>query len=64
MQTFKVNLWESMESPPQEPCGGVIDPGFRAPGRIILVVQHGTGLGGRPTAPFRKLINGRSASAE
>jgi hypothetical protein len=43
MQTFKAELWESMESPPQEPFGGVIEPGFRAPGRIVLLVQQGTG---------------------
>ena len=38
-----MNLWECMESPPQEPFGGVIEPGFHAPGGIVLVVQQGTG---------------------
>jgi hypothetical protein len=43
MQTFKVKLWERLESPPQEPFGGVVEPGFRAPGRTVLVVREGTG---------------------
>ena len=43
MQTFKVRHWECLESPPQEPSGGVIEPGFQAPGRMVLVVREGTG---------------------
>lgn len=43
MQTFKVNLQECLESPPQEPFGGVIEDGFHAPGPMVLVVQQGTG---------------------
>lgn len=42
MQTFDVRHWECLESPPQEPFGGVIEPGFQAPGRMILVVREGT----------------------
>jgi len=42
MQTFKVRLWERLESPPQEPFGGVVEPSFRAPGRMVLVVREGT----------------------
>jgi hypothetical protein len=42
MQTFKVRHWESLESPAQEPCGGVVEPGFTAPGRMVLVVREGT----------------------
>ena len=42
MQTFKVRLWERLESPPQEPFGGVVEPGFRAPCRMVLVVREGT----------------------
>jgi hypothetical protein len=43
MQTFKVKLEESSSSPPQEPFGGVIEPGFQAPGRMILIWQEGSG---------------------
>jgi hypothetical protein len=32
MQAFKVRHWECLESPLQEPNGGVIEPGFQAPG--------------------------------
>jgi len=42
MQTFKVRRWERLESPPQEPFGGVVEPGFQAPGRMALVVREGT----------------------
>jgi len=42
VQTFKVRHWEALESPPQEPFGGVVEPGFQAPGRMILVVREGT----------------------
>lgn len=61
MQTFKVSLWESMESPSHEPFGGVIDPGFRAPGRIVLVVQQGTGWvvredGGRDVLDAKSVV--------
>ncbi|MGH3152985.1 MAG: hypothetical protein ACRDOB_19975 [Streptosporangiaceae bacterium] len=42
MQTFKARLWERLESPPQEPFCGVVEPGFRAPGRMVLVVRQGT----------------------
>jgi hypothetical protein len=43
VQTFKVKLWERLESPPQEPHRGTEDPGFRAPGRIVLVFREGSG---------------------
>jgi hypothetical protein len=42
MQTFKVRHWECLESPPQEPLGGVAEPGFQAPGHMVLVVREGT----------------------
>jgi hypothetical protein len=42
MQTFKVRHWEALESPPQEPFGGVVETGFQAPGRVVLVVREGT----------------------
>jgi hypothetical protein len=42
MQTFKVRHWECLESPPQEPFGGAVEPGFQAPGRMVLVVREGT----------------------
>lgn len=42
MQTFKVRLWERLESPPQEPFGGVVEAGFQAAGRMVLVVREGT----------------------
>jgi hypothetical protein len=42
MQAFKERLWERLESPPQEPFGGVVEPGFRASGRMVLVVREGT----------------------
>jgi hypothetical protein len=42
METFKVRFWERLESPPQELFGGVVDVGFRAPGRMILMVREGT----------------------
>ena len=42
MQTFKVRHWECLESLPQEPFGGVAEPGFQAPGRMVLVVHEGT----------------------
>jgi hypothetical protein len=61
MQTFKANLWECMESPAQEPFGGVIEPGFHAPGRIVLVVQQGTGWalredGGREVLDAKSVV--------
>jgi hypothetical protein len=40
---FKVKFWERLESPPQEPFEGVVEPGFRAPDRVVLVVRKGTG---------------------
>ena len=42
MQTFKVRHWECLESPPQESFWGVAEPGFQAPGRMVLVVREGT----------------------
>jgi hypothetical protein len=42
MQAFKVRLWERLESPLQQSFGGVVEPGFHAPGRMVLVVREGT----------------------
>lgn len=61
MQTFKVRHWECLESPPQEPFGGVIEPGFQAPGRMILIVREGTAWvqredGNRETVGARSVV--------
>jgi hypothetical protein len=61
MQTFKVRLWERLESPPQGPFGGVAETGFRAPGRMVLVVREGTAWvqredGTRETAGARSVV--------
>jgi hypothetical protein len=42
MQTFKVRHWECLESAPQEPFEGVVEPGFHAHSRMVLVVREGT----------------------
>ena len=61
MQTFKVNLWERLESPQQEPGGETIEIGFHAPGRIVLVMQEGTGWalredGGREVLDAKSVV--------
>ena len=61
MQTFKVNLWQSLESPQQEPGGETTEIGFHAPGRIVLVLQEGTGWalredGGREVLDAKSVV--------
>jgi len=61
MQTFKVRVWERLESPAQEAFGGVVEAGFHAPGRMVLVVHEGTAWirradGTRETADARSIV--------